>query len=216
MGTVLGPVVGGAFEKVTWRWAFYINLIIGGVFAPVYFLLLPPFDPQQGIKMKRRFARIDFVGLLLIIGTLISAIMAINFGGVLYAWGSGQIIGLFVVAGVLTILFALQQTFTVLTSKSDRMFPVHFLRSREAVLLFVCAAAINAAGFIPIYYIPIYFQFTHGDTALNSAIRLLPLIFLLSFFILVNGHFMSKFGYYQPWYAFGSALAIVGGVLMCM
>lgn len=30
IGTVLGPVVGGAFAKVDWRWSFYINLIIGG------------------------------------------------------------------------------------------------------------------------------------------------------------------------------------------
>ena len=31
LGTVLGPVVGGAFaenESATWRWAFYINLCI--------------------------------------------------------------------------------------------------------------------------------------------------------------------------------------------
>lgn len=26
VGTVLGPVVGGAFDKVSWRWAFYLNL----------------------------------------------------------------------------------------------------------------------------------------------------------------------------------------------
>ena len=26
VGTVLGPVVGGAFDKVNWRWAFYLNL----------------------------------------------------------------------------------------------------------------------------------------------------------------------------------------------
>lgn len=26
VGTVLGPVVGGGFDKVNWRWAFYLNL----------------------------------------------------------------------------------------------------------------------------------------------------------------------------------------------
>jgi MFS family permease len=26
LGTVLGPVVGGGFDKVNWRWAFYLNL----------------------------------------------------------------------------------------------------------------------------------------------------------------------------------------------
>lgn len=64
------------------------------------------------------------------------------------------------------------------------------------VLLFVLAAACNAMVFIPIYYIPMYFQYTRADSALSSAIRLLPLIFLLCATILVNGYLMTKFGYY--------------------
>jgi len=30
MGTVLGPVVGGGFVIVDWRWGFYINLVRSG------------------------------------------------------------------------------------------------------------------------------------------------------------------------------------------
>jgi MFS family permease len=41
LGTVLGPVIGGAIEGFNWRWASYINLIIGGVLSPVWFFLLP-------------------------------------------------------------------------------------------------------------------------------------------------------------------------------
>jgi MFS family permease len=33
-GTVLGPVVGGGFEKYNWRFAFYINLFIGALMGP--------------------------------------------------------------------------------------------------------------------------------------------------------------------------------------
>lgn len=142
--------------------------------------------------------------------------MAINFGGTLYAWNSGQIIALFVVAGILTIVFALQQAFSIFTRNQDRMFPVHFLRNKEAVLLFVITAAGNCAAFIPIYYIPLYFQFTRGDAALKAAVRLLPLICTISATILVNGALMSKFGYYQPWYVGGNVLILIGGVLFCM
>lgn len=215
LGTVLGPVVGGAFEKYNWRWAFYINLLIGGVFAPVYLFLLPGFDPSPGTPMAKRASKFDYVGATISIGAQVSLIMAINFGGTTYAWDSGRIIALFVLSGVLFIAFGLQQSFTFLTDPASRMFPVHFFRNKEALLLFVLAAACNAAAFVPIYYIPIYFQFTRNDTALDSAVRLLPLIFTLSATILANGFLMSKLGYYQPWYVVGSALALVAGVLLC-
>lgn len=189
--------------------------MVGGVFAPVYLFLLPSFDPRGGQKFITRFREIDYLGALLSTGTLVSVIMAINFGGTLYAWNSGQVIALFVIAAVLVTAFALQQRFSILTKESDRIFPVHFLRNKEAVLLFVLSSASNAGGYIPLYYIPLLFQFTRGDDALKAAVRLLPLVFLYSFTVISNGAFMSRFGLYQPWYVVGSALLLVGGALSC-
>lgn len=190
--------------------------VIGGVFAPVYLFLLPPFDPQpKHVSLRERGKNFDILGATLSIGAIMCLVMAINFGRALYPWNSGQIIALFVLAFVLLIAFAVQQQFAWLTTTTERMFPVHLLKSVEATLLFVAAAGCNAAGFIPIYYIPIYFQFTRGDTALEAAVRLLPLIILLSAAIMANGYLMGKLGYYQPWYLVGSALALVGNVLLC-
>ncbi|KAL8961058.1 MAG: hypothetical protein Q9193_002329 [Seirophora villosa] len=216
-GIVCGPIVGGAFAEsnATWRWGFYLNLVVGGIFAPVYLFLLPSFDPSGGRLLKSRLLEFDIVGAALSIGMLVCTIMAINFGGALYAWNSGQIVSLFVVAGVLLIAFALQQKFATFTSPSNRIFPVHLLLSKEAVLLFVLGCAANAGGYVPLYYIPLYFQFTRGNAALEAAVRLLPLVFLFSSAVIVNGALMSKYGYYQPWYAVGSMFLIVGGVLCC-
>lgn len=141
--------------------------------------------------------------------------MAINFGGTLFPWHNGSIVALFEVSGLLTIMLGAQQYYSFLTTTATRMFPIHFLKNKEAVLLFICAAACNAGAFIPIYYIPIYFQFTRGDDALQSALHLLPLIFLLSFTIVLNGFLMPKFGYYQPWYMAGAALSLIATALLC-
>lgn len=217
IGTVLGPVVGGAFVEspATWRWAFYLNLCVAGLFAPVYLFLIPSFKPRADSRTTKLLREYDIIGTILSIGATITLIMAINFGGTLYPWRSGQIIALFVVSGVLFILFGIQQGMTILTSVTTRVFPCQFMRNINAIFLFICAAAVNTAGFIPIYYIPLYFQFTRGDGAIKAAVRLLPLIFLLSGFILANGHFMARFSYFQPWYIVGSALALIGGALLC-
>ena len=64
IGTVLGPVVGGSLgdSSATWRWAFYLNLLVGVVIGPIYVLLLPDFKPQAGVPLTNRLAQIDYIG----------------------------------------------------------------------------------------------------------------------------------------------------------
>ena len=95
------------------------------------------------------------------------------------------------------------------------MLPVSFLKNEEATLLFVLMAICSAGGFIPVYYIPPYFQFARGEEPLPSIKRLIPLIIFISGMVLVNGVLMANWGYYQPWYAGGSILALIGAVLCC-
>lgn len=216
VGTILGPVIGGAFAEssATWRWAFYINLCVAALCAPVYLFWLPSYKPRKNEKTSKLTKEFDYLGTVLIIGALISLIMGINFGGALYEWNSGQIIALLVVSGVLFITFGFQQAYSVLTTPTTRLFGCHLLRHWNAVLLFICAAASNCACFVPIYYIPLYFQFTRGDGAIQAAVRLLPYIVILSVAILANGHLMGRFSYFQPWYIAGGVFSLIGGVLL--
>jgi hypothetical protein len=142
--------------------------------------------------------------------------MGINFGGTLYPWSSGQIIALFVVTGALWIIFVLQQAFAVFTTKEMRMLPIHLYMQKEPLLLFVACTAVGAVSYTSVYYIPIYFQFTRGDTAMDAAARQLPFIFFLITAIPASGLYMSRVGYYKPCYLGGSIVAMVAAVLMGM
>ncbi|KAK3938034.1 major facilitator superfamily domain-containing protein [Diplogelasinospora grovesii] len=216
IGTVLGPVVGGAFAEssATWRWAFYLNLTVGAIVAPVYFIVLPDHDPQPGVPLRARLAQLDYLGTLLSAGCFLSIMMAMNFGGILWSWDSGRSVALFVLAFILVVLFCLQQTYAIGTSLQHRLFPMHFWNSRTHIILFATMMFAAFGCFISIYYLPLYFQFTRGATALQTSVHILPFILFLSTSVLINGHFMGKTGYYYPWYMFGAALQLIGGVLL--
>ena len=216
LGTMLGPIVGGAFadSSATWRWAFYINLCIGGLFAPVYFLYLPSRDPRPGVTLTQRLVEIDMVGTVLQVGGFVSGIMAVSFGGVLYDWNSGRIVGLFVCSGLLFCLLGVQQEFAVCTTKARRVFPVQYVRQKEMVILFSQIASASTNSFIAIYFIPIYFQFVQSDQALRAGVRLLPYIIPLVVATMINGATMEKLKYYPPWFLVGGILIIVSNAML--
>ncbi|KFZ18222.1 hypothetical protein V501_01335 [Pseudogymnoascus sp. VKM F-4519 (FW-2642)] len=216
LGTLLGPIIGGAFadSSTGWRWAFYINLCIGAACAPVYLFMLPNKDPRPGVSLLDRSREMDYLGGILTIGAFTSGSMAISFGGITYPWSSGKIIGLFVCSGVLFIILGIQQVYTIFTTTSRRIVPVEFFKSRTLLILFAITSAGSTSIFLPINMVPIFFQFTRSDTALEAGVRLLPFIFLLVFAVIGNGVILSLYGYYMPWFTLGGILVVTGGALM--
>lgn len=163
LGTVLGPVIGGAFTSSSagWRWAFYINLPLGLLTAPVLIFLIPPFDALKGVSFWGRIKRVDWVGIVLLSGSIASLVLALQFGGNEFAWNSGQVIACFVVFGVLLILFMFSQTLYMPgQTKQRRIFPVEMVFFRTTVLLFINIGMASSSAFLAIFYIPLYFEFT--------------------------------------------------------
>ncbi|KAL8717068.1 MAG: hypothetical protein Q9225_005658 [Loekoesia sp. 1 TL-2023] len=236
--TVLGPVIGGAFtiSSAGWRWGFYINLFIGAACLPVYIFLVPSKDPRPELPWKslQRIRSVDVVGFILLLGIFVSLLMGINFGGLIYPWDSGSVIALFVVAGVLVVIFVIQQTWILGTTLEARSFPLQFLvsaiqanqvmvgkanvwqRNPTMMVNFFNQTASATSCFLPIYFIPLYFQFVRGDSALEAAVRLLPYMAFLVTTVIVEGFIMSNLhsGKFMPWFYLGGALVLVGSALM--
>ncbi|KAL5360439.1 major facilitator superfamily domain-containing protein [Aspergillus floccosus] len=213
LGAVLGPVIGGAFSvsSATWRWAFYINLVIGAVSAPAFVFCLPAIDPMPGTPLRKRLGYIDFAGFVLGGGMWVSFLMAFTMAGAQWPWKDGRTIAIFVVFGVVLMAYILQQYFAILTTHSRRAFPGHLLRSRTQVLLYIVTAAGTTALFVVVYYIPIYFQFVNGDGALMAAVRLLPFVVIGVTVNLVSNTFLHFIKVYKVLYIIAGVFLVAGG-----
>ncbi|KIM94421.1 hypothetical protein OIDMADRAFT_45798 [Oidiodendron maius Zn] len=214
-GTILGPVIGGAFadSSATWRWAFYINLVVFGLLSPA-FLFIPTFQPQPGIPILTKLKQLDWVGAVLNSGLYTSFVIALTFGGTTWAWNSGRTIGTLTACVVILIVFIVQQFFAIFTTPEHRLFPIEFVASRTMVILRITTACASTAMFITLYYVPIMFQFSRGDSGLESAVRLLLLIVVLSLFIMGSGAILPLVGYHIPFFILGGVFILIGGALM--
>ncbi|OTA70005.1 MFS general substrate transporter [Hypoxylon sp. EC38] len=213
LGAVLGPVIGGAFavSAATWRWAFYINLVIGAVSAPAFIFCLPSIHPMQGVSIRDRLATIDFLGVVLNAGVWVSFLLALTMAGGQWPWNDGRTIATFIVFGVVLVVFFLQQYFAVFTTPRQRLFPGHLLLNRTQVLLYIVTAAGTTALFVVVYYIPIYFQFVNNDQALMAAVRLLPFVVVAVAVNLLSGSFLHFIKVYMVLYVIAGIFLVAGG-----
>lgn len=138
----------------------------------------------------------DWAGFILSTGSLVCFVLALTFAGSTWAWDDNRTIATFVVFGVLLILTVIQQRFILFTTREARMIPPgHILKNRTQVLLNIQTAATVTNIYVPLYYIPLYFQFVHGDTAMMAAVRLLPFILILVTVNMASGYFLPRIGY---------------------
>ncbi|KAL7621048.1 hypothetical protein AAE478_008360 [Parahypoxylon ruwenzoriense] len=139
-GTVIGPLIGGALESsaVGWRWAFYINLIIGAVSTPILLFLTPSFRPRPlDVSALQALKNIDWLGAGLSLPAFVLGIMAISFGGTKFPWDGPFVVSLFWAAGLFFFLFWLQQRLLFKTTLPTRLFPIHFFVKKDMLLVFV-------------------------------------------------------------------------------
>ena len=152
----------------------------------------------------------DVPGTTLIMGAVISFILAFQYGGQEKAWSSSEVIGLLVGFGLITIAFIILEWY-----QGERaMINPRILKQRTVWVSGMYAFCYAGAYFTLVYYLPIYFQSIDGTSPTTSGVRNLPLIIAVTFATVISGGLITATGIYAPILVGGAAIATIASGLL--
>ena len=203
LATIGGPLLGGFITtSFSWRWIFYINVPIGGA-ALVYLLAtlhLPP---------RRVGHTVDYLGGGLLAVAVTSLILLATWAGVEYRWGSGQIIGLAVLAAAAAAAFCFTET-----RAAEPILPLHVFRNANFSLTMAMTFLTGLAMFGAMTFLPLYQQTVQGESPTVSGLMLTPMMLGVTVTSIVAGQVTTRTGRYKIFPVLGGAIMGLGMYLL--
>lgn len=191
---------------------FYLNLPIGGIGIVVSYLFVNlKWDREQSIREK--LMRIDYGGNAILIASTISILIGLTWGGPIYPWTDGRVIGPIIV-GILGLV-----VFTVYEASGFPVEPVMPLRvfpSWTARIIYLNTFLSNISIFWCFYFIPIFFQSVMLSSPPRSGVQVLPMMLLAIPGAAAAGFLLARLGKYKMLHAAGFGLQFVGCGLLAL
>lgn len=166
--------------------------------------------PREKLTVLDQLKRLDPLGLLFFVPSMVCLILALQWGGTIYSWSAPKIIGLLVTFAVLLVVFLAVEALTPETA----MAPTRVILNRSVGGSMLFMLFLSGGMMAVIYYLTLWFQAVQGQSAMEAGIRTIPLVLSLVVVSIVAAIFVEKVGYYLPPMLLSPVLCAVGGGML--
>ncbi|BGE82159.1 MDR family MFS transporter [Staphylococcus petrasii] len=164
-GPILGPVLGGFIVHfASWRWMFFINIVVVIIAVALQMKYLPDFKPFNKAKSM------DVIGIILL--ALISLVFIYGLTKAAdYHSFFNSVTLIYIIIGVVLMI---GYYFYNRHKNNDTILPLSIFRKRNYSASFVGLFLSNIGIMGPMVIIPLYFQTFKHYTAIEAALALIP------------------------------------------
>ncbi|KUL88351.1 hypothetical protein ZTR_04983 [Talaromyces verruculosus] len=170
VGNIMGPTVGALFSNyASWRWVGWINLPFLGIGAPLLFFFLKLRPVPLDAKLARNLKRVDWIGMVLVIIGVTAFVVPLSWAGSLYPWAAWQtLLPMLIGVAVITV-------FVVYEAKPAEPIVPHRLFHSKTGNVALLGGFIHGIILVSLLqYLPLLYQAVELETAISSAVSLLP------------------------------------------
>ncbi|KAJ5759466.1 hypothetical protein N7520_006622 [Penicillium odoratum] len=207
-GSGLGGVFGGWInDTLGWRWAFLLQIpfLVISCILVAYKVNIPVKNSD-----KARIKRVDFLGAITLILTLVTLLMGLNTGGNQVPWTHPIVLTSLPLSAVFLGLFIYVEARVA----SEPVIPVKLLLDRTVAAACLTNWFTTMAVFGLLFYLPLYFQ-VQGLSATAAGLRLIPQAIGTSIGSLGCGVIMRSSGRYKLLNSTAVILQMAAGALVC-